>query len=281
MSRHSPRVGLPSYSNNILLMKDHRAKITDFGMSRFMQVNYQLTALTLCPGTQAYMPPESLEEPPQYTPKLDCFSFGVLAIQIITREFPAPEPRFQTISDPYYLLGVRLPVLKKKQRESHISMIEPSHTMLPIIKKCLSYNEQDRPTAVELCKSVAELKNTAVFEERKQASVQKSRVVFNSHTLAQVRGEALSFQGKEKTVSVFWKQGSILGFGGDRSQTYTLCNYTLSSGAKIPIYVQQGYNIPSTMKIDSDLQYGIQEGVMFCVYHDKSQKLYIPASILL
>ena len=172
-------------SNNILLMKDHRAKITDFGMSRFMQVNHQLTPLTLCPGTQAYMPPESLEEPPQYTPKLDCFSFGVLAIQIITREFPDPGPRFQTISDPRYPLGVRLPVLEEEQRKSHISMIESSHTMLPIMKKCLSYKEQDRPTAVQLCKSVAELKNTALFEESMQASVQICHVVESSIPLLQ------------------------------------------------------------------------------------------------
>ena len=160
-------------------MKDCRAKITDFGMSRFIQVNNQLTPLTLCPGTQVYMPPESLEEPPQYTPKLDCFSFGVLAIQIITREFPDPGPRFQTISDPNYSLGIRLPVPDEERRKSHISMIDSSHTILPIIKECLLYKEEERPTAVELCKSVAELKNAALFEESVRASVQASHVAEN------------------------------------------------------------------------------------------------------
>ena len=92
--------------------------------------------------------------------------------------------------------------------------------------------------------------------------------------MAQLKGETLNFQGKEKTVSVSWKQGSFLGMGGDRTQSYTLCSYTLTSGAKIPVYIQQGYNIPSKMKIDSDLQYGMQEGVMFFVYHDKSQTPY-------
>ena len=99
-------------------------------------------------------------------------------------------------------------------------------------------------------------------------------VVIYSHSIAQLKGETLTFQGKEETVTISWKQGSFLGIGGDRSQTYTFCNYTLSSGAKIPVYVQQGYSMPSKLTINSDLQYGMQEGVLFFVYHDKSQKPY-------
>ena len=37
-------------------------------------------SLTQCPGTEVYMPPEALREPPVYTKKLDCLSFGVLVI---------------------------------------------------------------------------------------------------------------------------------------------------------------------------------------------------------
>ena len=36
------------------------------------------------------MSPEALDEPPSYTKKLDSFSFGVLAVQIMTRQFPDP-----------------------------------------------------------------------------------------------------------------------------------------------------------------------------------------------
>ena len=163
-------------SNNVLLVPGYRAKVTDFGMSRFLKVN-SLTPLTLCPGTQVYMAPETLEEPPVYTAKLDCFSLGVLTIQIITREFPDPGPRFQTILDPRYTGGIRVPIPDEVRRESHISKIDTQHPLLPLIKKTLSYKEEERPTAVEICRSLAELKNATRFEESARAMEQPPAVV--------------------------------------------------------------------------------------------------------
>ena len=77
-----------------------RAKVSDFGMSKLASVNPRMTPLTLCPGNLQYMPPEALDQPPSYTDKLDIFSFGVLLVQIMTRQFPDPGPRFQV--DPQY-----------------------------------------------------------------------------------------------------------------------------------------------------------------------------------
>ena len=87
--------------NNVLLIAGARAKVTDFGMSRLAGVNPRTTPMTLCPGNVCYMSPEALEEPPSYTTKLDVFSFGVLLVQIMTRQFPDPGPRFKfnTIPD--------------------------------------------------------------------------------------------------------------------------------------------------------------------------------------
>lgn len=119
------------------------------------------------------MPPEALNDSPQYSPRLDCFSFGVLAIQIVTRKFPDPGPRFETISHPSSPLGVLLqPVPEEKRRSSHLSLIEGSHPFLTLINKCLSYNEQQRLTALELCRSIAELKTAALYEESAYAAMQ-------------------------------------------------------------------------------------------------------------
>ena len=66
-------------SNNVLLIGEgSRAKVTDFGMSKLMDMNPLLTTLTQVPGTPAYMPPEALTSPPHYSDRLDCFSHGVL-----------------------------------------------------------------------------------------------------------------------------------------------------------------------------------------------------------
>ena len=89
-----------------------------------------------------------------------------------------------------------------------------------------------------------------------------------------MKGQTLTLKSKGQTVTVNWKQGSVLGFGGDRSQNYVLCDYTTSGGQSIPVYVQGGYDIPRSLTVNSSLQYGMQEGVLFFVLHDKSQTPY-------
>ena len=84
--------------NNVLMIAGIRAKITDFGMSKLATVNPRMTALTLCPGNVLYMSPEALDEAKSYTAKLDIFSFGVIVIQILTRQFPNPTDRFRHVS---------------------------------------------------------------------------------------------------------------------------------------------------------------------------------------
>ena len=75
-------------SNNVLLITDVRAKVTDFGMARLIpSVNTRLT-VTTCPGTDVYMPPEAVDDTAIYTEKVDCFSFGVIIVQILTHKFP-------------------------------------------------------------------------------------------------------------------------------------------------------------------------------------------------
>ena len=113
----------------------------------------------MCPGTTVYMSPEALEDPPRYTKKLDSFSFGVLDIQIITRQFPEPGPRVKKVNNPESPTGkMEMPVLETERRKSQTDFIKPYHPLLPIATDCLSYNEEDRPSAHELCHRLAALK---------------------------------------------------------------------------------------------------------------------------
>ena len=87
-------------SNNVLLVGDVRAKLTDFGMAKLMDHMNGLTAscsLTKNPGSDAYMPPEAVQSPAVYTEKLDCFSFGVVIVQILTRRQPNPGDPYEEI----------------------------------------------------------------------------------------------------------------------------------------------------------------------------------------
>ena len=165
-------------SNNVLLIAGSRAKVTDFGMVKLYDVNRStahLTPLTLCPGTVAYMSPEALGEPPVYNDKLDSFSLGVLGVQIMSRQFPDPGDRFKVIeiSDPRIPLGsVKVDIPEIERRQSHISLINPDHPLLPVALECLKDKERERPSCHELCGRVSTLKASPMYTE----SVRRSRV---------------------------------------------------------------------------------------------------------
>ena len=153
-------------SNNVLIFARRRAKVTDFGMSKLAGAAPSMTSLTMCPGTLAYMPPEALREPPKYTEKLDCFSEGVIMIQVCTRLWPEPGPRTKLVPDSRSPTGsTEMPVLETERRKSHIDLINPSHKLLPIAMNCLRYQESERPSNEELCQRLADLKDSREYRE--------------------------------------------------------------------------------------------------------------------
>ena len=89
-----------------------------------------------------------------------------------------------------------------------------------------------------------------------------------------LKGQTLTLESKGRTVTVSWKQGSFLGFGGDSKQDYALCKYNTSGGEPVAVFIQSGYDIQRKLTVNSSLQYGMQNGILFFVYHDKSQKPY-------
>ena len=155
--------------NNVLMIGGVRAKVTDFGMSKLANVNPRTTPMTLCPGNVQYMSPEALEEPPSYTDKLDVFSFGVLLVQIMTRQFPNPGPRFQVISVANYPEGtIRRAVPETQRRSSHLQLVTDTHPLKAIAISCLKDKERVRPSAQQLNSTLSELKQVPEYTESLQ-----------------------------------------------------------------------------------------------------------------
>ena len=78
--------------NNILLTGHMQAKITDFGQSKILNLspsNKQTTA----PGNMCYTAPEALVSMPEYTTKVDIFSFAVLILHVATHEWPPKDTK--------------------------------------------------------------------------------------------------------------------------------------------------------------------------------------------
>jgi serine/threonine protein kinase len=165
-----------------------------------------MTPLTQVPGTPAYMPPEALITPPHYSSKLDCFSHGVLTLQIITRNFPNPgdATKYMDVQDPRFPSGrAVMQIPEAERRKEDIDLIEPSHLLLPIALHCLKDRDTERPSADELCERLASLKGeprdtqsvelTMWHIQRLQPSQESDRQITESGKLPQ--------QGATNTVS--------------------------------------------------------------------------------
>ena len=158
--------------NNVLMIAGTRAKITDFGMSKLATGNLRMTALTLCPGNLLYMSPEALDEAKSYTAKLDIFSFGVIVIQILTRQFPNPTDRFRTVQASQNEEDeddeedeVRRLVPETERRQAHLQLIPDTHSLKPLALQCLRKKERSRPSALQLSERLSELKQAPQYTE--------------------------------------------------------------------------------------------------------------------
>ena len=131
-----------------------------------MQTSY--LTYTMCPGTDAYMPPEAVKDNPIYTKQIDCFSFGVIVIQILTRKFPKPGDRLKQIEvNSLQMSNVTayVSVSEYERRQDHISEIDPENPLQQVALDCLKDRDTDRPTAHWLCERIAGLKDTAQYRE--------------------------------------------------------------------------------------------------------------------
>ena len=186
--------------NNVLLIAGSRAKVTDFGMSMLTGMDATKSRLTHCPGNANYMSPEALIEPPIYSEKLDVFSSGVVAIQIITRKFPEPAPSMIRRDDPRSRTGYSLtPVPEIERREKHINLIEPKHPMLPVIQNCLRDRERERPSAQQLCHQLVTLKQAREYAQSKQQPTPKERMIQEQEQLIQEQHQTVQQMQNEIT----------------------------------------------------------------------------------
>ena len=157
-------------SNNVLLIGNIRAKVTDFGMARLGDLNAQSARFTntMCPGADVYMPPEAVRAQPVYSEKVDCFSFGVIIVQTLSRQFPKPGDRLKTVrtNDPQFPRGiVEVRVSEIERRHNHISQVDNNQPLMQIANDCLNDDDGERPSAQQLQERVAVLKESPEYIE--------------------------------------------------------------------------------------------------------------------
>ena len=142
-------------ANNVLLTSDMRAKISDLGVAKILNLTpAQRTQMTTCPGTQSYMPPEALKHNPTYDTKIDCFSYGVMILHVLCGRWPLPdEATCVNPNDPHQLI----PLTEAERREEYLQEIGEDHPLMTLIQECLSNHPPLRPDTVEILRQVREV----------------------------------------------------------------------------------------------------------------------------
>ena len=183
--------------NNVLMIAGPRAKITDFGMSKLASVNPRMTVLTLCPGNVLYMSPEALDEVKSYTAKLDVFSFGVIVIQILTRQFPNPTDRFRLVYSSEFDEEVRRVIPETERRDAHLKLIPDTHSLKPVALQCLKKKENERLSALQLSERLSELKQSSQYRESMHQTQSSSDI---QQLQQQLQGQRILTEAKMREV---------------------------------------------------------------------------------
>lgn len=93
------------------------------------------------------MPPEARLEQALYNENIDCYSYGVLILHVLNRDWPIPAEVIPIDSHQVVVLT------DIDRRQEHIDKIDANHPLKGLILRCLDHKDK-RPTAKEILEKV-------------------------------------------------------------------------------------------------------------------------------
>jgi serine/threonine protein kinase len=144
-------------SSNILLDKEFKAYVADFGLARLIRPN-QTHVTTELAGTMGYIPPE-YGQAWVATLRGDMYSFGVVLLELLTGMRPVPVLSTSKELVPW--------VLEMRSEGKQVEVLDPElrgtgyeEQMLKVLKaacKCVNHNQFIRPSIMEVVSCLASI----------------------------------------------------------------------------------------------------------------------------
>ena len=206
-------------ANNVLLTPGMDAKISDLGVAKILNLTpAQVTQITQAPGTPCYMPPEALMAKPNYTNKIDSYSYGVLLLLTLCGEWPFPGPAFK--DDPKKP-GTSIPVSEVNRRGEHLAKIADEHPkVVDLIRQCLSNTPDYRPNATVLLDRISSLHSKIPFSFSNKVEMMKSlegkcELFANENRILAAKNQALetTIQSKDAEMDDLHKKLALKTLG--------------------------------------------------------------------
>ena len=153
-SRPQPIIHRDLSSNNVLLARDMKAKISDLGVARILDVSpIRASRMTQTPGTAAFMPPEVMIDKPTYGTSIDEFAYGVLMIHVLSGQWPAPQTGSSRTNED----GTLSVITEAERRRDFLTKISSDHPLMELILRCIHNNPTQRAHAEELVQRLAKV----------------------------------------------------------------------------------------------------------------------------
>ncbi|XP_057515409.1 wall-associated receptor kinase-like 1 isoform X2 [Amaranthus tricolor] len=167
-------------SANILLDSKYRAKVSDFGTSKSIEI--EQTHVTTCViGTYGYLDPEYFQSN-QFTAKSDVYSFGVVLVELITGKKPicptkdggwislAVEFLFHMENSRLFdILDAR--ILEEGNEEEFFAFAK-------LARQCLKMNGKERPTMREVAMVLDEIRSSSHVPDTRESDSMAGKGVF-------------------------------------------------------------------------------------------------------
>ncbi len=278
-------------SNNILLSTSMKAKISDLGVAKILDLTpLQVSHMTQTPGTPAYMPPEVMIANPRYDTSVDEFSYGILMIHVLSGLWPEPQTGQIRTED-----GGRLvPVSEAERRKIFLDLIGDNHPLMELILQCISNDPHLRPNVEAITKKLAEmvqlfpcnrdyrltLRRTEVADRKKKRRRQKEKAKYTvvSRPIEEEIDSCSSIE-EENVEKPFLKRQDPI---STDQQSYTKelgtrCERSDSSGVAAeyhPIYTVK-YSYESRACDDMSLN----KGEKLCIINTKNQDWWCARSL--